>query len=1080
MFPVVILLVSMLVVVDSLPRPLEVGGLINPNLPPDAYLPMMNDSGMNSVIIINPSSVNVSNETLPQSSMNPRTIMMMMTSATSMNLAMMAMTLPMSTANPSMPIMTMPMATMKPATLTMRSTVATTTMNAMMAQRPATLNPTVSIKKKKIATKQTMASPTPATLVSPVIINKTIVTTMTGSNCNCSVAGSTVWSGSNDNVISHSSATSFTDFDTFMAGMMGSCGSSSGFDAFDDSSLYGDSSSCNPESSSPSSSSNAATSDAYSSNNNLYDRGYDSSSSDSVLSIVSIRMLTISSCFRKIWQANGNIFTAAVVQLFIGRQITTIVIAKTAAILKPGTFETETVIVVIETTSLLAWKSKWQQSLPKRAGNHFVPYTLLGDESDYIAQLKKTEGTKPSVRSANPTATEPIKEPIKKRVSISGDLVNNNAVAKPIVQEKEKEENVEYRSREQRALRNWQRHSVGWEQVEQSLSKHTGKNTSELLMSRLGEYRLHVEERELAEGMSDTPGRDPFFWVTGIRIGTDLLGITLPMPRGGARELRRKNHEHVIMHEPGRHSFLHGEYMRQKRAQMRGLPNGGNDDSDFMEVVGHDGRHKTVIQDNFDGKPNVRFEGDAPAPAAESDSFRDADQPARAPHLALASRRLSFEAQPGEVAPSVLTVYNQGTYAVSFKWECIGGLSDLPVDASREGTQRFYMSHRKGVIPPIAAFDFRISFKSDVPGMFSERWKLVTEPPMEEWTDRVVLLRASKKLPSGSFGAAIEEDKYKNRREELDHMMERRVATSLAVEALDCVLNRVWEMIAANEFARHVRGNHSATERAFLHHNQALNAKTLALLSRSTEIWNKNVMNLHELVETIPDSADRSKKLQELNEFVNVLQRALPTNSQSVMHVIGTDVISQIAESIPGISMTLRKSMGLPLERSATTKFSIPDADDAMTGEGSQGTGAGGADLPKKGQAPAAPAAAAKGKPPPAAAPTPPAAAKPGAKPAAGAPPSKAEAAPSTTGQNPLSREAGNKGSRSNLTSADGTRQPLKSPRSWSRDRADLEWKYRGELKKEVKLLIESALVRLDGLLGDASEGIHGWPSVPQ
>lgn len=56
-------------------------------------------------------------------------------------------------------------------------------------------------------------------------------------------------------------------------------------------------------------------------------------------------------------------------------------------------------------------------------------------------------------------------------------------------------------------------------------------------MARLGEYRQLVEEKELIEeALMMLEYKSVNFWKTGMQIGNDLLGLTLPMPSGGPRE----------------------------------------------------------------------------------------------------------------------------------------------------------------------------------------------------------------------------------------------------------------------------------------------------------------------------------------------------------------------------------------------------------------------------------------------------------------------------------------------------------------------------------------------------------------
>ena len=55
-------------------------------------------------------------------------------------------------------------------------------------------------------------------------------------------------------------------------------------------------------------------------------------------------------------------------------------------------------------------------------------------------------------------------------------------------------------------------------------------------MMRLGEYRELIEERDLIEEALDLLElRKVNFWSPGLRIGNDLLGLMVTMPKGGSR-----------------------------------------------------------------------------------------------------------------------------------------------------------------------------------------------------------------------------------------------------------------------------------------------------------------------------------------------------------------------------------------------------------------------------------------------------------------------------------------------------------------------------------------------------------------
>lgn len=59
-------------------------------------------------------------------------------------------------------------------------------------------------------------------------------------------------------------------------------------------------------------------------------------------------------------------------------------------------------------------------------------------------------------------------------------------------------------------------------------------------MNLLGEYRMQMEEKELiAHALTLLEERHVNFWKTGIKIGNDLIGLTVHMPTGGPRDIKR-------------------------------------------------------------------------------------------------------------------------------------------------------------------------------------------------------------------------------------------------------------------------------------------------------------------------------------------------------------------------------------------------------------------------------------------------------------------------------------------------------------------------------------------------------------
>ena len=103
--------------------------------------------------------------------------------------------------------------------------------------------------------------------------------------------------------------------------------------------------------------------------------------------------------------------------------------------------------------------------------------------------------------------------------------------------------------------------------MEKTVSKRANRDSERLLMARLGEYRQFVEERELIEeALMMLEHKSVNFWKTGMRIGNDLLGLTLPMPSGGPREIERlrRFEEKDGAHVPGDTDYRHA-----KREQLK-------------------------------------------------------------------------------------------------------------------------------------------------------------------------------------------------------------------------------------------------------------------------------------------------------------------------------------------------------------------------------------------------------------------------------------------------------------------------------------------------------------------------------
>ena len=55
-------------------------------------------------------------------------------------------------------------------------------------------------------------------------------------------------------------------------------------------------------------------------------------------------------------------------------------------------------------------------------------------------------------------------------------------------------------------------------------------------MEKRSHHRLHLDKSVLFEEALRVLDKEFSFWGPGLKIGSDLFGLTLPMPKGGTRE----------------------------------------------------------------------------------------------------------------------------------------------------------------------------------------------------------------------------------------------------------------------------------------------------------------------------------------------------------------------------------------------------------------------------------------------------------------------------------------------------------------------------------------------------------------
>ncbi|TPX41648.1 hypothetical protein SeMB42_g01883 [Synchytrium endobioticum] len=95
-----------------------------------------------------------------------------------------------------------------------------------------------------------------------------------------------------------------------------------------------------------------------------YNSGYEPESYQKYppTSLGAFKIMTTTACMKKIWKAEGKLFTAVIVQVYAGRQFTNIIIAETVLTFKTGTTHTRVATVVVQTATLSDFMTEWSSS----------------------------------------------------------------------------------------------------------------------------------------------------------------------------------------------------------------------------------------------------------------------------------------------------------------------------------------------------------------------------------------------------------------------------------------------------------------------------------------------------------------------------------------------------------------------------------------------------------------------------------------------------------------------------------------------------------------------------------------------
>ncbi|KAI9329428.1 MYCBP-associated protein family-domain-containing protein [Obelidium mucronatum] len=754
--------------------------------------------------------------------------------------------------------------------------------------------------------------------------------------------------------------------------------------------------------------------------------------------------------------------------------------------------------------SLVTAKTKGPK---KQKDGKLIEYTLLGDAEDFEA-MEEELGEKTPDKSIDQPKALLEQQQIQAMEAQKEEQARAErlrlAHEKQIIERKRWLNRLyifqKYREvREEHALRNWKRHSIQWNRVQRAVSKKSNKSRADLLMSRLGEHRERIEERDLIfEAFQLLEDRKVNFWSKGLRIGNDLLGLIVTPPKGGVRRIERlvTNEERHYKVPSNQNSYreLRKQELNHVIAKLDPFFKDGV--GGYLEVVGKplDYRQMEQLTEEYVEKLDNRAKRtlanqevvihDRPSPEKGVQDSRQPTQPTSmqkvgfkvnadaisnipplpsdmTADLIFVATHMTFEVLLNEVSRSVLSVYNQSTTAYHFEWRQVKKDNPLNVKAMHDHVQRFYFYHKRGVILPGTAFDFPIIFKSGSPGIFSETWELVTNPGVAPDVMTTITLQ----------GFALEDDANKSKRGKIEALLDRRRATTAATEVLDGILEKLKPRNAPPNTLEKHKLLLTNDEQLFTVLNadlhlgyfpklferfEALANETLAILGCPPSLWDRSVHTIYANVSNIESIERRSQQLHKLNELVKLSTATISKSSFSPLYVVGYDTFVELADRMSECSESLRKRLGLPLVRPAA-QFERPEEEEDQNVDRKPTPPVAEA---KKG---AAPAKDAKGK-----------AAPPAGK---GAPAAKG----GKKGEAPPAEDASSRPQLAKIT----RKQPKPdSSRAWTRERRLLEAQYKTQFKTEVSQFVHVAIDRMFNLFEDIStytvESLHGSESEVQ
>ena len=365
--------------------------------------------------------------------------------------------------------------------------------------------------------------------------------------------------------------------------------------------------------------------------------------------------------------------------------------------------------------------------------------------------------------------------------------------------------------RETNALKKWKKIQKTWRTFRTNMAKSLGKHPDDLVVSRAMEYREKREEYDMLEGATPADLKHGSeYWMMSLRgmgtryvpVGNIFSGLFCPVNeekeyeidivrQPGMKDPNRKNppkdwrHSHTLMDRQKRLK----KQLNEMRPHFIGVAEteslvvraenlfewAENSSNEYFKRVENEGENITILEKELikDGK-----EGKVGTTDDEKEIEAIEDMlPKSGPNMLLYGKtegnnndtnnndgtRLLLTSNVKAQSDGTIVAENIGTTAIFYEWVKLESTPalDPSLTGGAHSQGQLYCRDRAGVLLPGHTKDFSFSFRSNVAGIFTEKWAINTTPSLFNGISQEVTVRC----------VVVEEDVYVKQREAIENKL---------------------------------------------------------------------------------------------------------------------------------------------------------------------------------------------------------------------------------------------------------------------------------------------------------------------